>query len=124
MLRHSSGRVPAEFLTKIINIKDGSERFERAQSKEGEASPTKKSSRHRNTPRETFGHQSKDQERLKTRSLGENLSTAEILEENNDSEVYAQCNYCFKRSRKGTIFRRCAQKFGGQSDLQEKRVPN
>ena len=35
--------VPAEFLTKIININSNTERFVRAQTKEREASPTKKS---------------------------------------------------------------------------------
>ena len=56
--------VPAEFLTKIININDGSERFQKAQTKDRDASPTKKSRRDRNTPRETSGHESKDREKL------------------------------------------------------------
>ena len=71
--------VPAEFLTKIINFKDGAERFEKAQSKERAASPTKKSRRDRNTSRETLGHKSQDQETLETRPLGEILGTAEFF---------------------------------------------
>ena len=69
---------PSSILTKIINIKDGAERFEQAQ-KEREASPTKRSRRDRNTPKETFAHKSQDQETLETRSLGAILSTAFFL---------------------------------------------
>ena len=49
----------------------------KVQSKGRDASPTKKSRRDRNTPRETSGHESKDQETLETRPLGEIFSTAE-----------------------------------------------
>ena len=41
--------VPVEFLTKNINIKDGAERFVKAQSKERKSPPTMKSRRDRNT---------------------------------------------------------------------------
>ena len=50
----------------------------KAQWKGRETSPTKKSWRDRNTSKETSGHESKDQETLETRPLGEILSTAEI----------------------------------------------
>ena len=43
--------VPAEFLTKIMNLKDGTERIQKAQTKERYASPSKRSRRDRNTPR-------------------------------------------------------------------------
>ena len=49
-------------------------------------------------------------ETLETRPLGELSSTAEILKENKRSEVYAQCNYCHKRTRFGSYFCRCGKK--------------
>ena len=49
---------PAELLTKIIIIKDGTERFVRAETKEKEAPPTKKSRSGHCQPRETSGKKS------------------------------------------------------------------
>ena len=45
--------VPSEFLTKVINHKDGSERFGEERFKEEESSPKKKSRRDQGQPRET-----------------------------------------------------------------------
>ena len=48
--------VPSESLTKIIKIKDGSERFGKEESKEEESSPTKKSRYDHGQPRENSWH--------------------------------------------------------------------
>ena len=110
--------VSAEFLTKIINVKDESERFEKAQPRE--TSPTKNSRRDRKTPRETPKHESQDQETLETRRLGELLITAEFFfNDNKDYEIYVQCNWCTKGSTKGTIFW-CGQTHSGCTALQVK----
>ena len=103
--------VPSEFLTKIINIKDAAERFVKAQSKERDASPTKKSRRDRNTSRETS-----DEEPLQTSQLGEILSIAEFFH----SEIYVQCTCRSKQSKLDTTFCRCVKKLRGLSDPQEK----
>ena len=65
------GTVPAEFFTTIIKMKDGPERFVEAQTKEREASPTKKHRRDRNMWRETSGDKSENLEPLQTRQMGE-----------------------------------------------------
>ena len=102
------GTVLAEFLTKIINMKDGSKRFVRGEFEEEESSPTKRIRRDRGQPREASWHEVK-QKTLETRQLGEFSSTADILEENKISEVHAQCN-CTKRNRLRTRFCRCGKK--------------
>ena len=92
--------VPAEIFTTIINMKDGSERFEKAQSKEGEASPTKKGRRDRNTPRKTSGHESQDQETLESRPLGELLSTEEVFErKTTTARSTFNANWCTKNKQ-------------------------
>ena len=48
--------VPSDFLKKIINLKDGSERFGKEECKEEESSPTKKSRCDHGQPRETSCH--------------------------------------------------------------------
>ena len=50
--------VPAEFLTRIINFKNGTEKFVRAQTKERESLPTKKNSRDHSQPRKISGNKS------------------------------------------------------------------
>ena len=59
-------------------------------------------------------------ETLETRPLGELSSTAEVLKENKRCEVYAQCNYCAKRTRFGSNFCRCGQMLSGLTELQDK----
>ena len=78
--------VPTEFLTKIVNFKDGAERFVKAQSEGREAAQTKSS-----------GH--KSQGPLQARPLGEILSIAEIFFADTNSEVYVPRNWCTKHSR-------------------------
>ena len=51
--------VPSEFLTKIINLKDGSERFGKAEYEEEEPSPKRKSRYDLGQPRDTSWHNTK-----------------------------------------------------------------
>ena len=113
--------VPAEFLTKTINMKDRSEwlvRGEFEEEEEEESSPTKRIRRDRGQPREASWHEVK-QKTLETRQLGEFSSTAEILKENKSSEVHAQSNCCTKRNRLRTMFCRCGKKLGRLRASQE-----
>ena len=111
--------VPSEFTTKIINLKDGSERFRKEEFQEEQVSPKKKSRCDHGQPRETSWHNTK-QETIEPRQLRAISSTAEIIKENRSSEVYAQCTCCSKRSRWWTDFCRCGKKLGGWTAVQEK----
>ena len=82
--------VPSEFLTKIINLKDGSERFGKDEYLEEQVSPKKRSRHDHGQPRETSWHNTK-QETIEPRQLRAISRTAEIIKENRSSEMYAQC---------------------------------
>ena len=60
------------------SLNNPASRFVKAQTKQREASPTKKSRRDRNTSGETLGHELTGQVPWQTRPLGEILSTAEM----------------------------------------------
>ena len=60
--------VLAEFPTKIINIQDGSDWFEKEESKERESSPTKRS--RRDPEEKPHGIEVETGDRLETRPLG------------------------------------------------------
>ena len=114
--------VPAEFFTKIINIKDGSGRFVKEDIKEEESSTTKGSRRDQGQPRESSLHTVK-QEALETRQLGGITSKAEIQKENRSSESYVQCNkniWKYERNRFRTLFCKCGKTLGGLTALHEK----
>ena len=111
--------VPAMFLIKIIDIKDGSAKFVKEEIKEEESSPTKRSPRDQRKQRKT-SCQETSQVPLKAVPLGKKTSsTAEIMRENKSSEVHVQCHYCTKRSILGTMFCREGKKLGGLTELQE-----
>ena len=111
--------VPSEFLTKIINLKDGSEWFGKEEYKEEQLSPKKRSRHDHGQPRETSWHNTK-QETIEPRQLRAISSSAEIIKENRSSEVHAQCTCCSKRSRWWTDFCRRGKKLGGWQAVQEK----
>ena len=108
--------VPSEFHTKTINLKDGSERFAKAECKEEQPSPKKKRRYHHGQPRETSWHDTK-QETIEPRQLRAIFSTAEIMKENKSSEVYVQYTYFSTRSR---LVLQCGMKLGGLTAVMEK----
>ena len=70
--------VPSEFLAKITNFKDVSERLEKEEFKEEESSPTKRSRRDQGQSSETSWHNVR-QEIIEPGQLGEISSTAAII---------------------------------------------
>ena len=84
--------VPSKFLTQIINLKEGSEKFGK-ENKEEESSTTKRSRRDQGQPWETSWHNMK-LETFEPWQLKEITGTAEIIEDNKSSDVYVQWNDC------------------------------
>ena len=102
-------RVPSEFLTEIINLKDGSGKVrEKKNIKRSNCLPRKGADTTNGQPRETSWHNTK-QETIEPGQLRAISSTAEIIKEKRSSEVYAQCTCCSKRSRWWTDFCRCGK---------------
>ena len=84
--------VPSKFLTQIINLKDGSEKFGK-EDKEEESSPTKRSRRDQGQPSETSGHNI-NKKHLNLDSWKMSLAQRRSLKKNRSSDVYVQCNDC------------------------------
>ena len=72
----------AEFLTKTINLKGGSERCGKEENKGEQPSPKKNNTLRPRTAEGDLRVKSRDQDPLQTRQLGEILSIDEILKEN------------------------------------------
>ena len=67
-------------------------RVPRKKEEEEEESPTKKSRCDKGQPKETSRHESKEQETLETRRLGEMFPTTEVLKRDKNSKIYVPYN--------------------------------
>ena len=76
----------------VIDLETAQNSLEFSKQRKGDGAETKKRRRVRDTPKETSGHKSQDQEPLQTRQLGEIFSTAEFFGRtgNKDIEIYVQ----------------------------------